>query len=76
MKSMTSVLRVCSIDVVLTTSIRLGYHQDMLRKIYKGGKYSYVISIPKNLLKLLGWREGQYVEINRNRKKLEIKDKK
>lgn len=48
----------------------------MLRKIYKGGKYSYVVSIPKNLLKLLGWKEGQYVEINRNRKKLEIKDKK
>lgn len=46
----------------------------MIRKIYKGGKYSYVLSIPKTLLKLLGWREGQFVEVSKNRKKIEIKD--
>jgi len=48
----------------------------MRRKIYKGGKYSYVISIPKTLIKLLGWKEKQYVEVSRKRKKLEIRDAK
>ena len=48
----------------------------MIRKIYKGGKYSYVVSIPKSLFRHLGWREGQYVEIERKRNTLVIKDKK
>ena len=46
----------------------------MKRKIYKGGKYLYVVSIPKEVVKTLGWKEGQYVEVSRHRRKLEIKD--
>ncbi len=52
------------------------YDPVMKRKIYKGGKYSYVLSIPKSLLKLLGWKAGQFVEISKKRRKIEIKDAK
>ncbi|MFH0937431.1 MAG: AbrB/MazE/SpoVT family DNA-binding domain-containing protein [Candidatus Daviesbacteria bacterium] len=38
------------------------------------GKYSEVISIPKEILKKLGWRKGQKVEVTSERKKIEIKD--
>lgn len=46
----------------------------MKRKIYKGGKYSYVVSIPKELVKELGWKEKQYVEITKKGKKLQVQD--
>lgn len=46
----------------------------MKRKIYKGGKYSYVLSLPKEIVKALGWKEGQYVEIVRKGRKIEVRD--
>lgn len=63
-----------SIDVVLTTSILHVRVKIMKRKIYKGGKYSYVVSIPKELVKELGWKEKQYVEITKKGKKLQVQD--
>ena len=48
----------------------------MIRKIISLGKYTGVISIPKELLKKLHWRRGQNLEISSKRKSLSIKDAK
>lgn len=48
----------------------------MKRKIYKGGAYSAVVSIPREFLKTLRWRAGQLVEVVRKGRKLEIRDAK
>lgn len=48
----------------------------MLRKIISLGKYSGVISLPKELMKKVGLRRGQKVEINSRRKTIQIKDAK
>lgn len=47
-----------------------------IRKINKRGKYSYFISIPKELMREFSWRERQKLKIiPRPRKKsIEIKD--
>jgi len=39
------------------------------RKIFQTGKYSYIITIPKDLIKMLGWQRGEIVEINMDQKK-------
>lgn len=46
----------------------------MIRKIISLGKYSAVVSLPKELMKKLHWRKGQKVEVSSERKKIEIKD--
>lgn len=46
----------------------------MIRKLISLGKYSAVVSIPRGFLKKLGWRRGQKVEVEVERKKIEIKD--
>jgi bifunctional DNA-binding transcriptional regulator/antitoxin component of YhaV-PrlF toxin-antitoxin module len=46
----------------------------MKRKIVGLGKYSGVISIPKEFLEKLGWRKGQLVEITAKGKSLQVKD--
>lgn len=46
----------------------------MIRKIFTLGKYSAVVSIPKEILRKLKWRRGQQVEVGVERKKIEIKD--
>lgn len=46
----------------------------MIRKIIGLGKYSGVLSIPKELMRKLGWRKGQYVEVSAKRKTLRVKD--
>lgn len=46
----------------------------MIRKIISLGRYSGVISIPREFLKKLGWRRGQKVEILSKRKSLDVKD--
>lgn len=46
----------------------------MIRKIIGLGKYSAIVSIPKDLMKKLGWRKGQKVEISAKRKTLQVKD--
>jgi len=48
----------------------------MIRKIISLGKYSGVISIPKEFLKKLHWRRGQNLEISSKRKSLSLKDAK
>lgn len=46
----------------------------MIRKIISLGRYSGVISIPREFLKKLGWRKGQRVEISSNKDSLKVKD--
>lgn len=46
----------------------------MIRKIIGLGKYSAIVSIPKDLMRKLGWRKGQKVEISAKRKTLQVKD--
>ncbi len=45
------------------------------RKIFQMGKYSYVITLPKELVRELGWQRGETVEIdfNKNKKQVIIK---
>jgi bifunctional DNA-binding transcriptional regulator/antitoxin component of YhaV-PrlF toxin-antitoxin module len=46
----------------------------MKRKIVGLGKYSGVISIPKEFLQKLGWRRGQMVEVTSKGKILQVRD--
>lgn len=46
----------------------------MIRKIISLGKYSGVVSIPKELLQKLGWRRGQKVNVQSKGKSIKIKD--
>jgi len=46
----------------------------MIRKIIGLGKYSAIVSIPKELMKSLGWRKGQKVTVVPKGKKLIVKD--
>lgn len=46
----------------------------MIRKIIGLGKYSAIVSIPRDLMKKLGWRKGQKVQISAKRKTLQVKD--
>lgn len=46
----------------------------MRRKIVGLGKYSAVISLPKELIKKLGWRKGQMLEVVSRGKALLVKD--
>lgn len=46
----------------------------MIRKIISLGKYSGVLSIPKEFMRKLGWRKGQYVEVSTKHKTLRVKD--
>lgn len=47
---------------------------DPVRKITKLGKYSYAITVPKTLVKKLGWREKQRVVVKIYGDGLRIKD--
>ena len=46
----------------------------MIRKILSLGKYTAVVSLPRELLHKLGWRRGQKVEVTQKGRKLQIKD--
>jgi len=46
----------------------------MFRKIIGLGKYSAIVSLPKEFLRKLGWRKGQKVEVSAKGKKLIVKD--
>ena len=45
-----------------------------VRKLSKVGKYSYAATIPKDLIKKLGWRERQKLVVKLSGKKLIIED--
>ena len=47
---------------------------DPVRKITKVGNYSYSVTVPKELIKKLGWRERQKVVVKISGKGLNIKD--
>jgi bifunctional DNA-binding transcriptional regulator/antitoxin component of YhaV-PrlF toxin-antitoxin module len=46
----------------------------MKRKIMGLGKYSDVISLPKEFLEKLGWRRGQMLDITSTGKSITVKD--
>jgi bifunctional DNA-binding transcriptional regulator/antitoxin component of YhaV-PrlF toxin-antitoxin module len=39
------------------------YPNSITRKIFQTGKYSYIITLPKDIIKHLGWQRGEIVEI-------------
>lgn len=45
-----------------------------IRKLYKTRSGTTLVSLPKELVDDLGWRDGQKVVVNRNRGKLVIED--
>lgn len=49
---------------------------EITRKIFQMGKYSYAITLSKEVIKALGWREKQILEIvpDLKNKRLIIKD--
>lgn len=49
-----------------------GSGTESLRKISKTGTYTYYVTIPKQDLEALGWRERQVVKVRRVGKKLVI----
>lgn len=49
-----------------------GSGSESRRKISKMGSYTYYITIPKDLVQELGWRERQMVTVKREGKKLVV----
>ena len=39
------------------------YPTTITRKIFQTGKYSYIITLPKEIIKHLGWQRGEIVEV-------------
>jgi len=39
------------------------YNPKITRKIFPTGKYSYALTLPKDLIKLLGWQSGELLEV-------------
>ncbi len=39
------------------------YDNRLRRKVFPIGKYSYALTVPKDLLKLLGWQPGEALEV-------------
>ena len=39
------------------------YTPKITRKIFATGKYSYALTLPKELIKLLGWQSGEILEV-------------
>ncbi len=46
----------------------------MKRKVIGLGKYSAVISLPRELLKQFGWRVGQMLDLSAKGKTIHIRD--
>lgn len=51
-----------------------GKRDTSIRKVTKTGKYTYYVTIPKEEIEALGWRERQKVVVRRVGKKLVIED--
>ena len=45
------------------------------RKIFQTGKYSYIITVPKEIIRYLGWQRGETVEVDldQSKKRLIVK---
>ena len=39
----------------------------IMRKLFQTGKYSYVVTLPKDLIKMLGWGRGELLEVDFNK---------
>ena len=50
----------------------------VVRKLSTSGKYSKALNLPREFLKLLGWRQNQNlaIELDRSKKRLIVKDAK
>ena len=42
----------------------MAFAPKITRKLFQTGKYSYVITVPKDLIRHLGWQRGDSVEID------------
>jgi len=51
---------------------RIKSEDDSLRKITKTGGYTYYVTLPKEELEALGWREGERVRVKRVGKRLMV----
>ena len=51
------------------------YSPRLTRKVFQTGKYSYALTLPKDLIRMLGWQGGQLLEVlpDLGKKKLVIK---
>jgi len=45
------------------------FQNKITRKIFQTGKYTYIISVPKELIKFLGWQRGELVEVDLDKSK-------
>ena len=52
------------------------YSNDDVRKLNKTGRTSYSVVIPKDMVKKLGWRERQKLQLKLSGKKITIIDAK
>ena len=52
------------------------YSNDDIRKLNKTGLTSYSVVIPKDMIKKLGWRERQKLQVSLKGKKITIIDAK
>ena len=48
--------------------------QKTQRKLLKTGDYTYMLTLPKEWIKKLGWRAKQQVELELKDKSIEVKD--
>ena len=49
-------------------------YNEAIRKITKTGNYTYYINIPREYIKVLGWRKKQKVVVKLSEKKIIIDD--
>lgn len=55
---------------------RIKSKDDSVRVITKTGGYTYYVTLPKEELAALGWREGEKVLVSRKGKRITIEKKK
>jgi bifunctional DNA-binding transcriptional regulator/antitoxin component of YhaV-PrlF toxin-antitoxin module len=48
------------------------YTNTITRKIFQTGKYSYIITLPKDIIKHLGWQRGEIVEVKLENSKKQL----
>lgn len=53
---------------------RYGSKAESIRKLTKTGKYTYYVTIPKELIEEMGWRERQKLVVKKVGKKVIIED--
>ncbi len=42
----------------------MAYQAKITRKLFQTGKYSYVVTIPKDIVRHIGWQRGDTLEMD------------